>query len=245
MDTPADSAPPVTDPQLPTGTGEQTAANSGTSGIRIECTVPAGGEGERKLRSGEVTLSMLKETAQLVVDAVGIEKDFDNQNYSDEQERVPLDPKDDWMFYLPWDTIAACKETGDKQVRHCKRYSEALKRMPAGHKQRPELQKYIQKRQAHVDTLLGARRAALDKETRNRKKAAEEAREARKRASEIIEKSDLRVRFDSDTGQISYTIPTDPDPKVNAALKEMAANLHERIANVQQALREPEGGQES
>jgi hypothetical protein len=229
MDTPADPAPSVGGPQLPTGTGEQTAANSGTSGIRVECTVPVGSEGARKLRTGEVTRSMLTETMQLVVDAVGIEKDFDNQNYVVEQERVPLDPKDDWMLYLPRDTIATCKKAGDTQVRHCKRYSAALKRMPAGHKQRPELQKYIQKRQAHVDTLLGARRVALDKEARDRKKAAEEAREARTRAREIMN-SDLRVRFDSGTGQISYTIPTDPDPKVNAVLKEMAAKLHQRIA---------------
>lgn len=243
MDTPADPSQPVADPQLPTGTGEQTAANSATGGIRVECTVPVDSEGARKLRSGEVTLAMLTETAQLVVDAVDIEKDFDNQNYSVEQQRVPLDPRDDWMFYLPRETIAACKEAGDKQVRHCKRYAEALKRMPAGHKQRPELQKHIQKRKAHVHKLLGARREALDKETRDRKKAAEEAREARTRAREIMN-SDLRVRVDSDTGQISYTIPTDPDPKVDAVLKEMAAKMHQRIANFQKVLCEPEGSQE-
>lgn len=244
MDTPSDPAPPVADPQLPTDTGEQTAANSGTGGISIECTVPVGSEGARKLRSGEVTLSMLTETAKLVVDAADIEKDFDKQNYSVEQRRVPLDPRDDWMFYLPRATIAACKEAGDKEVRHCKRYLEALQRMPAGHLQRPGLQKYIQKRKAHVDNLLGARREALDKETRDRKKAAEEAREARTRAREIIKNSDLEVRFNSDTGHVSYTIPTDPDPKVDAVLKEMAANLHERIANVQQALHGLEGSQE-
>jgi hypothetical protein len=243
MDTPADPSPPVADPQLPTGTGEQTAANSATGGIRVECTVPVDSEGARKLRSGEVTLAMLTETAQLVVDAVDIERDFDNQNHSVEQERVPFDAKDDWQFYLPRATIAACKEAGDKQLRHCKRYSEALQRMPAGHKQRPELQKYIEKRKAHVHKLLGARREALDKETRDRKKAAEEAREARTRAREIMN-SDLRVRVDSDTGQISYTIPTDPDPKVDAVLKEMAAKMHQRIANVQKVLREPEGSQE-
>lgn len=201
------------------------------SGLSLTFEVPAGGDAHKKLLSGEVTMEIVAETAQLVVDQKELENAFDEEHDAAEQARVPVDPKDDWVEYLPRD--------GPKE-RHCKRYEAALKRLPPGHPQRGKLRSHIDKRKQHTDLKLGARRAALDKEVRERKQAAEEKRAARARALELVER-DLCVSSDG-SGMLEIKFPSSDDPAVSAEINAFAARM-QKAADEVKAAREAEESQ--
>ena len=177
-------------------------------------------------------MAMLTEKAQLVVDQQELERAFDEEHDAAEQARVPVDPKDDWMEYLPRDV---------PKERHCKRYADALKRLPPGHPHRGKLRSHIDKRKQHTDLQLSARRAALDKETRERKQAAEETRAAKARALELV-KGNLRVNTDSESGMVEIKFPSSDDPAVSAQLHKLAARMQKTVDGVK-AAREAEEGQ--
>lgn len=202
------------------------------SGIGVRCEIPAGGDAHKKLLSGEVTMAMVTETAQLVVDEMALERAFDEEHDGAEQARVPVDPKDDWVEYLP---------RGVPKERHCKHYADALKRLPPGHPQRGQLSSHIDKRKQHTDSRLSARRAALDKETRERKQAVEEKRAARARAVELL-KGNLRVNVDDESGEMEIKFPSSDDPAVNAQIHKLAAHV-QKTADEVTAAREAEEGQ--
>ena len=202
------------------------------SGIGIRCEIPAGGDAHKKLLSGEVTMAMVTETAQLVVDEMALQRAFDEEHNAAEQARVPVDPKDDWVEYLP---------RGVTKERHCKRYEDALKRLPPGHPQRGQLRSHIDKRKQHTDLQLSARRAALDKETRERKQAVEEKRAAQARAHELL-KAHLRVNIDEESGAMEIKFPSSDDPAVNAQIHKLAAHV-QKTADKVKAAREAEEGQ--
>ena len=113
--------------------------------------------------------------------------------------------------------------------------------LPPGHPQRGKLRSHIDKRKQHTDLQLSARRAALDKETRERKQAAEEKRAARARALELV-KGNLRVNIDGESGMMEIKFPTSDDPAVSAQLHKFAAHM-QKTADEVKAEREAEEDQ--